>query len=197
MRVEDGPNDPDKYRDSSLKIVHLLKQPTEDNPSFPKLVQRIVREDRLGRRFMYRLALRSYGLLHAFAPWEKARENHDEVLGAAFLATAVVNLEKEEIATSTSQDKTDEFARRNLDTWHQQIIDLKPRIVVCGGTFNAAWRALAKPDWCKASTGMEYFRDKQVPCECIYMDAPHPSARYPLAMVHTYLMASARELLGR
>ena len=194
-RVIDGPNDEKMYEKARPKVMHLLKQPTMYNPSLPELVQRIVRENKLGKKFMYRLALRSYGLLNSFAPWNQVSEQEEKILGEALLASAIVNLADDEFAPNTPSEKVYEWATRNLNHWHGQITKWRPRFIICGGTFDAVWKALDKPEWFTASTGMEYFNDREVE-GCTYLDAPHPTARYPVAMVHTYLMASAKEISG-
>ena len=126
-----------------------------------------------------------------------ARAGFDtQALGSALLMSGIVNLSDNEFSTTTSPDKVEEWAKGNKARWHGQIRKWQPRIVLCGGTFNPVWRALGKPEWDKASTGTEYFLDPSVP-GCVYVETPHPSARYPVRMVYTYLMASAGEILTR
>ena len=194
MPLEDGPNDVKKYLCAHLKVMHLLKQPTKRNPSLPRLVQEIVKAGKLGSMFMVRVARRSYGLLNDFAPSKEVEEKDHAALGQALLATAIVNLADNEFAKSTPPEKVHEWARENRDRWHGQIERWKPKAIVCGGTFDAVWRALGTPAWSTASTGMEYFEDPDVP-GCVYLKMSHPTARYPVAMTHTYLMTSAREIL--
>ncbi|MCK4276923.1 MAG: hypothetical protein KAX78_10445 [Phycisphaerae bacterium] len=194
--VKDGPVDQDRFSKAPLRIVHLLKQATEFNASFTELIERIVRENRLGKKFMYRLALRSYGLLHGFMSFRETEKVSDKELGESLLQVAIVNLEKIALSRSTSQEDTEKFARDNRERWHGQIQKCRPHLIVCGGTFTAVWRALDKPEWHTASTGMDWFCDREVP-SCVYLDMCHPTARYPLGMVHTYLMMSAKETLAK
>lgn len=198
--VEDGPNDSERYNETSLKIFHLLKQPTQDNDSLPKLVQQVVKANNLGKKFLYRLATRTYGLLNGFEPWETVIEREHEdveglgVLGDALLRSGIVNLKNDSVANSTPKSNVYEWAQSYITRWHGQIEKWKPQLVVCGGTFDAVKNALSPKDVRTASTGMQWFADPKLD-NCIYLDAPHPSARYPRRMVHTYLMASAQDIL--
>lgn len=198
--VEDGPNDQTLWGQASPKVMHLLKQPTrndlptKENPSLPALIRQLVQQKGIGKTFMHRLALRSYGLLNGFVPWEQAEKATDDALGKALLASAIVNLENIKVASGTPKDSVSEFARQNHKRWHGQIERWKPHVIVCGGTFEPVSRAMDKPPYRYASTGMRYFCDPTV-SGCVYLDAPHPTARYPLSMVYTYLMVSAKEIL--
>lgn len=198
--VADGPNDPTLWGQASPKVMHLLKQPTKnnlptkENPSLPALVRQLVQHKNIGKKFMYRVALRSYGLLNGFVPWEQAEKATEEALGKALLASAIVNLENIKFAPGTPKDSVSKFAEQKRKRWHGQIERWKPHVIVCGGTFQAVWRAMEKPPYWYASTGMCYFCDPSV-SGCVYLAAPHPTARYPLSMVYTYLMVSAKEIL--
>ena len=191
MPVEDGANS--RYAESTVKVLHLLKQPTEDNPSMSRLVDNLVKDDALGRRFMYRLALRSYALQNGFLPYGEAEAASQQVLGEALQHSAIVNLENGAFAKSTERNTVKEFATQNRERWHAKVLELRPNFVVCGGTFNAVWQALCRPHCSTVRTGMEYFRDPDYP-EGVYLDMCHPTARYPMAMVHTYLVESVKEL---
>ena len=79
MSVQDGGNS--LYDEAGVKVLHLLKQPTQDNPSMPKLVDWLVENDKLGRKFMYRLALRSYAMQNDFCTYEEGRGASDEAPG--------------------------------------------------------------------------------------------------------------------
>lgn len=201
--VADGPNDQTLWGQACPKVMHLLKQPTKnnlptkENPSLPALIQQLVQQKGIGKKFMYRVALRSYGLLNGFVPWEQAEKATDEALGKALLASAIVNLENMKLASDTPKGKVLEFAMDNRERWHGQIRTWKPQVIVCGGTFKPVWQAMQKIQKApssRSSTGMRYFSDPSV-SGCVYLDAPHPTARYPLAMVYTYLMVSAKEIL--
>lgn len=193
--VKDGPNNEERYREASLKIIHLLKQPTRDSGSLPELVRGIVRDNKLGRKFMYRVAQRSFGLLNNFAPWKKACDQSDEALGKALLQSGIVNIVNDQCASSTPKSSLFELAEKYKERWYRQIRNWQPELVVCGGTFDAIIQVLKRKP-IKASTGMRWFKNSEVE-QCIYLDAPHPTARYPVAMVYTYLMVSAREILGK
>lgn len=190
MPVEDGGNS--LYAESTVKVLHLLKQPTkEDNPSMSRLVDDLVEADNLGRKFMYRLALRSYALQNGFLPYGLAKGASQHILGEALRRSAIVNLENAASATSTERNAVKEYAIRNLQRWHRKVLDLRPDFVVCGGAFGAVWQALGRPDSRTVRTGMKCFRDPDC-LQAVYLDMCHPTARYPLAMAHTYLVESAK-----
>ena len=195
-KVKDGPNE--KYSEASLKIIHLLKQSTEDNPSLPKLVRQIVDNGNLGRRFMYRIAQRSYGLLHNFASWKEVNEVNEQgsqILGQALLKSGIVNIVNDQYASTTPKAKLTEWAEQYRGHWHGKIKECRPDVIICGGTFDAVKNVLLPQKGANvASTGMSWFNDPQVD-KCIYLEAPHPTARYPVAMVYTYLMVSAQEIM--
>lgn len=191
--VADGPND--KYYEASLKVIHLLKQPTKYNPSLPELIRQIVEHDDLGRRFMYRIAQRSYGLLYDFAPWNEVAKQSFQILGEALLKSGIVNIVDDQWASTTPIAKLGEWAKQYRAHWHGRIKECQPDVVVCGGTFDAVKNVLLEQkNTNAASTGMRWFNDPKVD-KCIYLDAPHPTARWPVAMVYTYLMVSAKEIL--
>jgi len=197
--MKDGPNE--KYYEASLRVIHLLKQPTKENPSLPDLIKEIVRENKLGKKFMYRVAQRSYGLLNNFEPWKQVCKFESKALGEALLQSGIVNIRHDLCANTTPQDNLVKWANEHIEHWHGQIKNCKPRLVVCGGTFHAVKQAIKQtfkqalqPQEQVASTGMKWFIDPVVE-GCIYIDAPHPTARYPVAMVYTYIMTSAREIL--
>jgi len=193
MICEDGPNE--KYYEASLRVIHLLKQPTKENPSLPDLIKEIVRENKLGRKFMYRVAQRSYGLLNDFESWKQVCKFESKALGEALLQSGIVNIRHDLCDNTTPQDNLVKWAKEYIERWHGQIKNCKPRLVVCGGTFRTVKQALQQQEQLQvASTGMKWFIDPVVE-GCIYIDAPHPTARYPVAMVYTYIMTSAREIL--
>ena len=194
MAVEDGANS--RYDESKVKVLHLLKQPTEDNALMSELVDDIVRAGKLGGKFMYRLALRSYALQNGCLAHQETRKISKQDLGNALQQSAIVNLENEKLARSTDKKKVFEFAERNenKERWHGKILKLQPHFVVCGGTFGAVRKALGSPkNQGTTETGMDYFREPGHH-DIVYLDMCHPSARYPLAMQHTYLVESAKEL---
>ena len=193
--VQDGPIDLVRYRQAPLKIMHLLKQPTEHNPSLPELFRELVAE---GKWFplILRVAQRSYCLLNAPSPWKQVAELPRETLAESLLCSAVVNLANDEFQRSTPINKMMEWARSKKDRWHGQVRTYEPDVVVCGGTCDAAWTALGKPEWVKLSTGMECFHDPEIP-SCLYVEMPHPSAQYPVKLVYTFLAAGVPEILAQ
>ena len=199
--VQDGAVDPQAYESARPRIVHLLKQPTEYNPSLPQLIVRDIRGKSLGRLFR-RMGERSYCLQSGGRPWAELtheKEAPHELLSEALKRSAVVNVENRSCSKRTSGADLIRWALDNMRRWHTKIQELKPDIVVCGGTASAVWKAFGKRaegkehPWCRVSTGMWYFRDPEI-AGCLYIAMPHPSARCPGNVVYTYLAASAREI---
>jgi len=195
--VEDGPNK--YYSKSNIKIIHLLKQPTKNTgKSLPKLIEEIVK-DKLGRKFMYYLATRTYGLLNKFASWEETISKSDQVLGESLLKSGIINIEKKETVSTSNSAKVDKWAKDNKKCWHGQILKHKPDLVICGKTFNAVIKALniSKSKIQTAPTGMRYFVDPDIDKQIIYLDTFHPTAwKPPREKVHNDLMASAEIILN-
>lgn len=193
--VQDGPIDPKKYAQASVKILHLLKQPTEYNRSLPELFRELMaKED--WPTLMRRTAERSFCILNGGPSWREVLKARYSGLESAMLCSAVVNVVNDQFRASTDVDKLYDLAKTQKARWHGQIRKYKPDIVVCGGTFNPAWKALEKPEYYTTSAGMEYFFDPGL-VGCIYIEMPHPSVRYPMAMVYTYLAANVSEILTR
>ena len=191
MAVEDGRNS--RYGEGSVKVLHLLKQPTMDNPSMPKLVDDLTKREKLGWKFMYRLAIRSYALQNGFLSYGEVKNESKHNLVLALQRSAIVNLENNEFSTSTDKEAVLDFAIRNKDRWYGKILELQPDFVVCGGTFDAVWRALDITEGGITQTGMKYFYDPEA-SGVVYLGMCHPSAHYPLGMKHTFLVESAKEL---
>ncbi len=211
--VEDGPNCPEKYKNATPRILHLLKQPTMGPPdqplSLPELVQKIVKVNEgsersdIGRKMMYRLAQRSYGIQNGFSSWEKVADRDDATIGDALLSSAIVNIKNDKYSGTTKPNDLYEWAKTEFTKWHGRVEEFNPQIVLCGGTFKAVCWAFDEVSGNEiyithASTGMKYFCDHgpKIP-SCVYLDAPHPSARYPVSMVYTYLMSSAKDILNK
>jgi len=205
-RVIDGPNNIEMYNAASLKIFHLLKQPTkymplpEHKPSLPELVQDIVKKvkekkQKLGK-FMLRLAQRSYGLLNGFVLWEIVTMQGYENLGDALLKTGIVNIVDDKIAKETTKKFLQENTPKYKEHWHGQILKYKPDVVVCGGTFGAVCDTLGA-EYYETSTGMKWFKDPELE-NCVYLRVWHPSAwRKPVCRIHDLLMIGAKEILSK
>jgi hypothetical protein len=192
--VKDGPND--RYREAHLKIIHLLKQPTKCEKSLPELIKRLVEGNKLGRKLMFRLAQRTYGLLHEFTSWEEVQRQDTKSLGDALLRSGIVNIIDNEYSTKTPNDKLYQGVKDYKERWHGKLQECIPDLVICGGTFYAILKAWTGLKTETSSTGMEWFRDPDIK-NCVYLNTPHPMARYPVAIVYTYLMVSAEEIINK
>jgi hypothetical protein len=191
--VLDGILDPNLYANSSIKIAHLLKQPTKNEESIPQIVIRLRDENSLGGGLFYRLALRSYGILNGFASYSQCRREKPAILGQALGQSAIINLADDVFSKSTSPEQLHQLAFLNKNKWLNKISQCKPDIVLCSGTFNVVTNILQQNENATCScTGMCWFKFSEL--DCIFCDVPHPSVRYPLAMVHTYIMEGVRDI---
>ena len=194
--VVDGPIDPGKYMEASLRVLHLLKQPTEYNQSLPRLFLDLIAEQQWST-LMVRVAQRTYSLQHKGASWYETPDKDKPALAEALKASAVVNLDNSRFKKNTPPEELAQMAKDNLPRWRGVILECRPNVVVCGGTFDVVWKALGESKiWDTFSTGMQYFPDPGNPA-VLYIQMPHPSAMYPAAMMHTFLAASAPEILSK
>lgn len=192
--VRDGANSLYPSPDTRYRVCHLLKNPTELRGSISSLVDCLVREHNLGRTFLFRVALRSYAVLNKLPTFSDLPLYATSQVEEALLRSSIVNLSKCDIVPNASPEQVRNWARNNRDEWLGQLQDLRPHVILCGGTFRAACEALEATSQVKTSrSGMKYIRLDGVP-DATILDVCHPSARYPLAMVHTHLMETCREL---
>lgn len=194
ISVEDGPNS--LYSTASLKVMHLLKQPTNaDPPSIPDAVDYIAKKGRPDSGWAWRVSERSFALLNDCSSYEEVRRASGAALCRALQSVAIVNLCHDQLARSTPRSSLIPWATSNKARWHGQIVRYRPRLIVCGGTFDAVWQALGRPSRSCTTSGMDFFHDGEVP-DCAYLDMSHPGAYFPLPMVLTYLIVGAREILA-
>lgn len=199
--IDDGPIDPALYGVAITKVLHLLKNPSEDyGPdngfSLPRFFQALIAEDR-GSELMWRLAQRSICIHRGKCTWRELGHIPKQEVWIALRKSAVVNIANDEFSRSASEELVYQWADAKFDRWHEKLLGLKPDIVICGGTGDAVWGAFENRGNCTchmASTGLEYFQDP-VESSIRYVCLPHPLARFPQAMVFTHLSATMKELL--
>lgn len=107
--VDDGPIDANAYRKASIRVLHLLKQPTEYTPSLPALFREKMEEDDAST-LIKRVAERSYCIQNNGVDWQALDSLSKTELGNALFQSAVVNLQNAAFASSTAPGSLDEMA---------------------------------------------------------------------------------------
>ena len=200
--LEDGALDPESYRQAKIRIVHLLKQGVaEQNPEGYSSLIKMMRDghekdpDNLERMWMV-CARRAYCILNGFLPWENIKDLPvRDKLWPAFASGAVVNLIKETGEVRTEDAPLLDGAAKYSDRVRNQLLDLAPHVVVCGGTFGA-WlktQSISNNQVRVSSSGMRYIHLHQT----FYLGAYHPSHQANHAMEYTWFRICAEEILGR
>ena len=143
---EDGAIDLKLYnnKETKYKIVHLLKEPNRKtkNGSIVEAIWRnnINRNGTVSGQQHKVTARRSYCILNEFPLWDEIRENG---FADALKKSAIVNLSPEPGDNSTSYKRLERLAEKWYKRWYEQKLkELKPDIVICGGTFRVAIKAI-------------------------------------------------------
>jgi hypothetical protein len=175
--VEDGPLDPNKYRESQIKVLHLLKEPTEPNKSLRDALEK----SGVSGPFWKVTAIRSYFIDNFWKTknkltWKNIKTLTDEDLYKAVLNSAIVNVSKIRGGREISPARLLEFAKENFNMWFiKQLQEYKPHIVICGGTYDVVVKQCIKKgisiEEDEISTGMKYFKT----IGAFFLDCWHPS----------------------
>lgn len=195
--LSDGCISPTAYEHAPAKIVHLLKHGvTHQNPDGYESLITMIRNghdkypDSLAPVWTG-CARRAYCIFNAFPAWgtiDALSVRND--LWPAFEKTAVVNVVKETGASSTDRDQ---FAEDSQTYWKvvlDQLSQLSPDIVICGGTFQV-WSNAASPREVMISpSGIRY----AVADEAVYLDAYHPSHRVKHEIEYAFFRAGSSEI---
>jgi hypothetical protein len=140
--VPDGPLDQDAYDKAPVKVVHILKEATKSDGLAGKLLENIRKDGTVKWRIWKVTARRSYALQNGLRPWDSLSP---EAFGQAFRASAVLNLNdtipcgKEDRFTSDTEGVA-RFAGLRWPDTREKITQLRPSVVVCGGTYELATR---------------------------------------------------------
>lgn len=200
--LDDGVICSDSYEHAKVKIVHLLKQGVakQNKKGYTSLVKMIKADhkknpDKLGRMWMV-CARRSYCILQGFPHWKDIQDlSVSADLWPAFVSGAIVNVIKKTGPAITVPDHLDEESRGYADQVLKQLRDLKPLVVVCGGTFDVLLKRLqVGTDQVKSShSGIRYLSLDGT----FYLGAYHPSY-YWVKQVKQYtrFRSCAEEILG-
>ena len=199
--LKDGVIDRQSYEHAKVKIVHLLKQGVAgQNPEGYTSLIKMIKDGheknphRLERMWIV-CARRSYCILHGFPPWKAFQDlSVSDNLWPAFASGAIVNVIKKTGPVTTSPEQLEEESRGYADEVRNQLWDLKPHVVVCGGTFDVWLKRLqvGTEQVPVCPSGMRYM--------CLdgtfYLDAYHPSHQAKQAMEYSWFRACAGEILS-
>ena len=202
---EDGAIEPELYKDekTKYKIVHLLKEP-KGKTKHNSIVEAIRRNDIndadgtvKGKQHKV-TARRSYCILNKFPSWLDICKK-ENMFADALKRSAIVNLSPEPGDKSTSGKRLERLAKEGKPWWYDQKLkeELKPTIVICGGTFKAAIRQIAgaSDKLQHASTGMDYFMDEEL--GAVFLDCWHPAFRSRHPVEYCYFRESCKDIITK
>jgi hypothetical protein len=117
----------------------------------------------------------------------------------ALKRSAIVNLSPECGETSTDSESLKQLAQKWKSRWYDQKLkeELKPTIVICGGTFQAAITMIEDVDQKvkRASTGMRYFVDEN--SGALFLDCWHPAFRSKHPVEYCYFRESCKDIITK
>jgi len=198
---EDGAIDLELYnnKETKYKIVHLLKEPNGETKN-GSIVEAIWRNNincngTVNGQQHEVTARRSYCILNEFPLWDEICKNENG-FADALKKSAIVNLSPEPGDSSTSYKRLEQLAEKWYKRWYEQKLkELKPNIVICGGTFWVAIKQIAgaSDNSQQASTGMDYFWDKDL--EAMFLNCWHPAFRSKHTVEYCYFRKSSKDII--
>jgi len=158
-RFEDGVVCETKWKKAKIKVFHLLKEQTREDCNSKKLGQffvHLLRECGYRNGIPYKLALRTLAI---YDKWEIKKRSFKQIeqmstseLASVLETTAIANLIKNTTHKTTSDKRLANSVGEDT-SWHRQIQDAKPHVVLCAGP------GLAQVVWeyfsCKLEKGQE------------------------------------------
>jgi hypothetical protein len=192
--VEDGYICKKLYEKEICKIVHLLKEPTEPNENLSQVIEdKVIKDGKIGGRIFKVVARRSYCIQNGFPTWCELEGKEGEFVDA-LRKSAVVNIIPIPGGTNTPNKKLKQLATEWKHRWYdEKLKQLKPRVVICGGTFWVVVKTLDRASLVKTiQTGMQYLVDPEL--GTVFLDCWHPSFRRKHAVEYCYFCASCEYL---
>lgn len=193
-------------KETKYKIVHLLKEPNgkTKNGSIVEAIQRNnINPDGTVKGQQHKVtARRTYCILNEFPLWNKICEKETESKFAdALKRSAIVNLSPEPRGNNTPNARLEQLAETWKWRWYDKKLkeELRPKIVICGGTFWVAINAIKqiadasdKPP--QVSTGMYYFVDENL--GAVFLDCLHPTLfKLKHKIEYCYFRESCKEII--
>ncbi|GAX90160.1 hypothetical protein [Effusibacillus lacus] len=204
--VEDGLLSEKDWNQSGLRVVVLLKEPSETNPNATEWkYQDFIRN----RQFLEEkgttwpnLIRWTYGILHGFPPFQEVEENLHMISNSTerfFGSVCFVNVKKTAGSTRSNDEIVYQAGINTGDLLLRQIHILEPNIVLCCGSvvFRIVKDSLEnheiplEPKMTRG--GLERIWWNDLRANIIHYH--HPMAFYPKAMTYTYLMNELKSIL--
>lgn len=183
----DGIIDLEKYNNAPEKILWILKEPYGKEVFDFDYIEYI--NDfpfELGKKKLYpksaqmwqKITYSNQGIFENTA-WNNLSDYYeDENVFRALHKSALINLKKVQGETSSSYYDILEYYKIGKDVIMQQIEDINPTVIICGGTFKFIKEDLKKSGLEPKVSNSEKQWDSYLWKNRILIDAYHPSARY-------------------
>jgi len=196
-QLEDGIVCRAAWKKAKVKVFHLLKEKTGNKHSPRKLGQYFVyllRKGQWRNGIPYKLAARTLAI---YDRWESEKRSFNQIqqtstseLASVLETTPIANLIKNTTRKTTSDKRLANSVGKDT-SWHKQIQDAKPHIVLCAGPglaqvvwkyFSSELEDKKRPRrdkggdvwglaWGRTPTGLWYFLHD----DCVYLQFYHPS----------------------
>lgn len=131
-----------------------------------------------------------WGMWHHVAKWTYGLLNTDETCVAPFCdinwdmrnamlrKIAVVNVKKVNGASTSENEDLEQYVKNNEDALRKEIVHVKPKIIICGGTFNFL-KDIFGMQISRSCDNLYYWMDLGMGEKVLVLDYYHPAARYP------------------
>lgn len=188
--IYDGIVDPEHY----AGILFLLKEAYSRDPARRTwdLCGDIAQYGPWG--MWHHVAKWTHGLLHTtageIAPYSRAGDRANELLRRI----AVVNVKKVEGHSTSDGEDLARFVRADRDLLRRQIELAKPKIIVCGNTFDYLQTIFGTAQE-RTSENWHYRMDLGELKDVLVLDYYHPAVRYPELLTYYGLMGCYQQAL--
>ncbi len=202
--VFDGIVREDKYTESPVKILFVLKEmpwdEKSDTYSLTKLMEEAVSGDQAYGNFCGKLALWSYGLLNCLPSWEnvskkwEVEKDQKEILDS-LLRIAVMNTKKYPGEPRSEDEDLKHVLERDKDLLLQEIRIIEPEVVVCCGVWHL-WKEILEVEDSETVTSpngfqwFEYSIKENVSSK--FLCFPHPSRPLENAIMYSFYIDGIR-----
>lgn len=176
-----------KYLNEKIKVLHLLKEPTEYNPSIRELINEKKLE--ILKTPLFKVsAIRSYCIQKNCLDWSNGEDLVD-----ALMKSAVMNISKIcRYSNKTTDKELSVFIEENFDNRIDELRkeDYRPDVIICGGINMlpkiAKFLGIKDENISTSKYGRRYFCYKNDNWQTIFLGCWHPS----------YTMAKSRKGFG-
>lgn len=179
----DGVVDEETFVASKYRVMALLKEAHDKDkviPDWNKYVDYICEEAKTDRKYAHWDNLNYwiealYNPEKSFAECTNHTYGYNKELNINMLKVAVVNVKKTLGDSKSDDDEILEYAKKNREMLLKEISLIKPRLVICGGTFKSAKEIYQIKTCQHLECGLEYFVINDGNDKMIFIDYVHPS----------------------